>query len=71
MSYYDPPEPRCQVCGTMDDCICPECPVCGVPGEPDCYKPETDGGHGLEKTEEQIQSSIRHDPDNYDPTDYF
>ena len=27
----------CQVCGMVDDCICPECPVCGDAGNPKCY----------------------------------
>lgn len=41
----------CDVCGGMpeDDCICPECPVCGSYGDPYCYEQ----GH-LEKTQEQI-----------------
>jgi len=30
----------CAVCGSVDDkCVCPECPVCGEVGNPDCYKP--------------------------------
>ena len=35
----------CEVCGmSTDDCICPECPVCGIVGDPKCYKE-----HGLIK----------------------
>lgn len=34
----------CEVCGQSDDnCICPECPVCGEIGWPECYRK-----HGLE-----------------------
>jgi hypothetical protein len=32
-----------------------------VAGDPACYP-----GHGLEKTEEQITSAIRHEPDEPD-----
>jgi len=40
---YDPP---CEVCGGDPfDCPCPECPVCGVVGDPKCYKE-----HGLSAT---------------------
>jgi hypothetical protein len=39
----------CEVCGEhIDNCICPECPVCGECGNPDCYI-----HHGLRRTEEQ------------------
>ena len=68
--WREPPEPACEVClADLSDCICPECPVCGDAGNPDCYRTAPDG-HGMDRTEEQISSSIRHDPDNYDPTDY-
>jgi len=31
-------EEPCQICGLWpDDCICPECPVCGSFGDPACY----------------------------------
>ena len=31
-------EGPCGVCGGfVDDCICPECPVCQTIGDPDCY----------------------------------
>lgn len=34
----------CEVCGQLDEnCICPECPVCGDYGNPHCYRK-----HGLE-----------------------
>ena len=42
----------CDVCGgdpEGDDCICPECPVCGSAGEPGCYE-----NHGLVRSEGQI-----------------
>lgn len=47
--YYDYP---CAVCGKdLDDCICPECPVCGQVGDPGCYD-----NHGLVRTQEQVTS---------------
>lgn len=58
-SYYDPPsydDFPCDVCGKWaDDCICPECPVCGEYGNTRCYT----GGlfdHGLIRTPEQESS---------------
>lgn len=31
-------EEGCDVCWRyVDDCICPECPVCGEHGNPKCY----------------------------------
>ncbi len=42
----------CEVCGVfVDDCICPECKVCGEYGDPACYSK-----HGMEKSDEQIKS---------------
>ena len=48
---------QCQVCGGMDlnpkqargrfVCECPECPECSKFGDPGCYKPVSEGGHGL------------------------
>jgi hypothetical protein len=39
--YLTPPdddEGPCEVCGlAVDNCICPECPVCGAQGDADCY----------------------------------
>lgn len=33
-------EPGCALCvRSVDDCICPECPVCGAAGDPACYGP--------------------------------
>ena len=56
------PDPICAVCGNdPGDCVCPECPVCGDAGNPDCYP-----GHGLERSEEQIQAAIRNDPSDDD-----
>jgi hypothetical protein len=47
---------RCEVClKDCDDCICPECPECGVHGGPDCYEP-TATGHALVRSPEQIAS---------------
>lgn len=32
-------EGPCEVCGqVLDECICPECPVCGGVGDPACYE---------------------------------
>lgn len=48
-------EGPCEVCGKdVDRCICPECPECGVHGDPQCY--DTEHGHGLVKTPEQVES---------------
>ena len=57
----------CDVCGYMPDgCVCPECPVCGEQGNPQCYKelsrpfPEGHqgikpaGSHGLELSITQL-----------------
>lgn len=42
-SYWEPPEYPCAVCEKdTDACECPECPKCGVVGDPDCYR-----WHGL------------------------
>ena len=45
---YDDDYP-CEVCGKfVEDCICPECPVCNTVGDENCYKE-----HGLELTWDQ------------------
>jgi hypothetical protein len=55
-------EGPCECCGNDPaDCICPECPICGEQGHPDCYIPvgETPMGmhpsraHGMEYNREQ------------------
>lgn len=39
----------CEVCcQDIDDCVCPECPICGRQGDPACYV-----DHGLRRTEDQ------------------
>jgi hypothetical protein len=39
----------CEICGGDEDtCICPECPICGEYGDPNCYFE-----HGMRRTEEQ------------------
>jgi len=49
LNDIDPPEQPCEVCGKyVDDCICPECTVCGTQGDPKCYTE-----HGMKKTTEQ------------------
>lgn len=48
----------CAVCGkSEDDCICPECPECGVVGDPSCYE-KCNNGHfsHMTRTQEQIDS---------------
>lgn len=48
---YDEPC-YCEMCGRdADDCICPECLVCGEHGNPDCYP-----AHGLHLAPAQIAS---------------
>lgn len=66
--WGEPPEPYCEVCGEIaTDCICPECPVCGVVGDPACYP-----AHGLELTDDQIRSKWRNSPEEgpLDPSDW-
>ena len=49
---YD--EGPCQCCGKLiDDCICPECPVCSEYGDPNCYKE-----HGLKYSAEQVEGIV-------------
>lgn len=51
--HFDPGQ--CECCGRhADDCICPECPVCGQAGNPYCY----DHGH-LKPTYEQVLGAQR------------
>ena len=46
----------CEVCGKLvDDCICPECKVCGTQGDPACYD-LTREGHGMVRNGEQLVS---------------
>jgi hypothetical protein len=59
--YYDPPEPDpiCWVCmGNVDHdrCICPECPTCGVHGDPSCYVGK-DAGHWLVLSDAQKEQA--------------
>ena len=45
----------CECCGhDCADCICPECPVCGVAGDKECYEK----GY-LKYTEEQLAGQAR------------
>lgn len=67
-AYGELPDSYCECCGNeCSDCICPECPKCGEAGNPECYP-----AHGLEYTEEQIQSRIRNEPSDhdYDPAEW-
>lgn len=53
-SDIDPDEGPCEICGmSLDNCICPECPVCESIGDPKCYIE-----HGLRRTEEQKFSKV-------------
>src|SRR5262245_9328158 len=40
-------------CKHVDNCVCPECPVCGEPGEPTCYTRGHDGKK-MQLNKEQI-----------------
>jgi hypothetical protein len=66
----------CDVCGKdVNDCICPECEVCGCTGDPSCYddlsralharneleRESGRRGHGLVRTQEQIESKASAD----------
>lgn len=45
----------CEICGEFEEnCICPECPVCGEIGDPLCYKK-----HGLVRTVEQANNLLK------------
>lgn len=53
-------EPPCAVCGRFSDtCVCPECPVCEVPGEPTCYMNGEHCGHGLQRSLDQMAGLMR------------
>lgn len=61
-TYFDPPEPLCEMCGcSPSDCVCPECPECGLVGDPACYE-----DHGLQETAEQRESRNARDPGIYE-----
>lgn len=46
----------CDVCGIdTDGCDCPECPKCGMIGDPKCY-----GIHGLKPAHDSVQSFMDH-----------
>ncbi len=49
----------CAVCALpAEDCVCPECHVCGQQGDPDCYS--TAGlGHGLSLNRQQVELRAR------------
>ena len=47
-------EGPCQCCGSDPaDCLCTECQACGEQGNPNCYKPWPEGGHGKVYTNAQ------------------
>jgi len=44
----------CDCCGIRScDCECPECSVCSEQGNPNCYKAEKEGGHGMKYNKQQ------------------
>jgi hypothetical protein len=48
-------DPGCEVCGvSVSNCECPECPVCGEQGNPDCLGKHF--GKAGEKTGEGIDN---------------
>jgi hypothetical protein len=60
MRDLDPPECPCDVCGRLsNDCICPECPICDVPGDPGCYLDGSYTGHGLQRSLAQMAGLMR------------
>ena len=59
-------EGPCAVCGSsVEDCVCPECPVCKSQGDAACYAPRphglqmSSGGHDLKLSREQAVSRQR------------
>ena len=52
----------CEVCGLpVDDCICPECPVCRETGNPRCYATSSaeEGRHSLTLSPAQVAARQR------------
>ena len=55
----------CSVCyRSCEDCVCPECPTCGVQGDPACYGSEP-SSHINVFTKEQIVGQIRRRIDSF------
>lgn len=53
----------CEVCEReAGDCICPECPVCGVAGDPDCYvnghMAKTDRSEDIRELYQQVGAAM-------------
>lgn len=69
-----PPEPEempCTICGGItEECICPECEICGGIGNPDCYR-QDETGHGLEITQAQKWQKIASENQFADGDDYY
>ena len=57
---YNQTDEPCAICGKWpDDCICPECPVCGEQGNPRCYITDMEVNHGLIELEAQTKSRLK------------
>jgi hypothetical protein len=66
----------CEVCGnSVDDCVCPKCPICHEYGDPACYDETSEHFHGLVLDEEQKKAIEKNsvqefDYDEPEPYDY-
>ena len=50
----------CVICGNDPFyCTCPECPVCGAHGDPNCYE-----NHGLTRKEKRMKFTLNFNMDN-------
>lgn len=48
----------CAICGLWpDDCVCPECPVCGTFGDSSCYSPST--LHDCGRNHDQVMTDVQ------------
>src|ERR1700720_3365653 len=67
-------EGPCAVCGNgVDDCTCPECPICKTIGDPHCYRQHglnaQNPPHKLEDFVNLIAGVLRRDPSMGDEAD--
>jgi hypothetical protein len=61
-------DPVCDICYRQpEQCICPECSVCGETGNLNCYG---EGGHGMVLTPAQVAAQVQwkfdHDIEPFD-----